>query len=171
MLYSEPRALEPKKRRQATVFIMMKNNIKEISREWAQGELLTRILAPPLVNGAYDESVGSYAVFCGYDPATLLSESKLPDLSRSTPKREVAFVAFDFTEFSGLGTLHDHKSSDANVAKKFYGHVYDQSLALEKFISMVKRVTGIILGFLVFFGPLVFLPKFLLVYLIPVIFL
>ena len=119
---------------------MAKKAVKKVSREFAQGELVENILAPTIINGAYDESTGSYPAFKGFDTRELFQAGNLPDLSRSTPAREVTFVCFDFTEFECLETLHDPKSDVENSSGDFYAHVHKQSLALETLISEVRTV-------------------------------
>ena len=119
---------------------MAKKSVKKVSRDFAQGELVDNILAPCIMNGAYDESTGSYPAFKGFDTRTLYQAGNLPDLSRSSPAREVTFVCFDFTEFECLETLHDPKSDVENSSRDFYAHVHTQSLALETLISEVRKV-------------------------------
>ena len=142
---------------------MAKKSVKKVSREFAQGELVDNILAPCITDGAYDESTGSYPAFKGFDTRELYQAGNLPDLSRSSPAREVTFVCFDFTEFECLETLHDPKSDVENSGRDFYAHVHKQSLALEKLISEVRKVlvhlTGVLSFFLVnrgFLGSLKF---------------
>ena len=66
--------------------------LRKVSREFAQGELADTILAPSITDGAYDESTGSYPAFKGFDTRELFQAGNLPDLSRSSPAREVTFV-------------------------------------------------------------------------------
>ena len=130
---------------------MAKKSVKKVSREFAQGELVDNILAPCITDGAYDESTGSYPAFKGFDTRELYQAGNLPDLSRSSPAREVTFVCFDFTEFECLETLHDPKSDVENSGRDFYAHVHKQSLALEKLISEVRKVLVHLTGVLSFF--------------------
>ena len=120
---------------------MATKSLKKVSREFAQGELVDTILAPSIKDGAYDESTGSYPAFKGFESDKLFQADSLPDLSKSSPAREVTFVCFDFTEFECLETLHDPKSSVAKSADNFYAHVHAQSLALETLISAVRYVS------------------------------
>ena len=129
---------------------MAKKSVKKVSRDFAQGELVDNILAPCITDGAYDESTGSYPAFKGFDTRELFQAGNLPDLSRSSPAREVTFVCFDFTEFECLETLHDPKSDIENSSRDFYAHVHTQSVALEKLISEVRKVlvhSTVVLGF------------------------
>ena len=146
------RVVKPALRKQVTLFIMAKKAVKKVSRDFAQGELVDNILAPTIINGAYDESTGSYPAFKGFDTRELFQASSLPDLSRSSPVREVTFVCFDFTEFECLETLHDPKSDVENSGRDFYAHVHTQSLALEKLISEVRKVLVHLSEVLGFFG-------------------
>ena len=140
---------------------MAKKAIKKVTREFAQGELVDNILAPSIRDGAYDESTGSYSAFKGFDSRVLFQAGSLPDLSRSSPARDVTFVCFDFTEFECLETLHDPKSDVENSSRDFYAHVHTQSVALEKLISEVRKVlvhlTEVLGLFLVNMGFLGFL--------------
>ena len=121
------RVVAPKRRKQVSLFIMAKKAVHKVSREFAQGELVDSILAPSIKDRAYDESTGSYPAFKGFDSRELFQADKLPDMSRSSPAREVAFVCFDFTEFECLETLHDPKSNVENAAVQFFAHVHTQS--------------------------------------------
>lgn len=117
---------------------MAKKSVKKVGRDFAQGELVDKTLAPNMVELVFDESTASYPVFKGYDTGSLFQAGSLPDMSRTTPKREVIFVGIDFTEYEGLETTHDPKSDVEKSAENFWDHVHTKSAELEKLIKEVK---------------------------------
>ena len=114
---------------------MAKKSVKKVGRDFAQGELVDKTLAPNMVELVFDESTASYPVFKGYDTGSLFQAGSLPDMSRTTPKREVIFVGIDFTEYEGLETTHDPKSDVEKSAENFWDHVHTKSAELEKLIK------------------------------------
>ena len=121
---------------------MQKNGNRRLFSSWLKkpSNEYRVILAPVIQNGAFDESTGSYPVFGGFDSRSLPQANSMPDLSRSTPVREVTFVCFDFTELDCLETEHDPKSGKDDAPAKFFDHIHTQSLALETLISAVRSV-------------------------------